>query len=232
MTTPSATTASHSRARACATTGSSTDPDTCSTTVSVTWQAFAAASARSSICSVRSACQRVTAMPSRSPDASTVYSFGEPNPAIVPCLLLCPTKTSARAAGDLVQLVEQMSHPVPFGAQVPHVLVVYAHRHRLAAADLEAVAFEPGPLGWVVREQSHAAYAKVVEDLGTRAVVARVGRQPQVQVRVDGVASLVLQLVRLQLVHQPDAASLVPAHIEHDAATLRRDALHRGVQLR
>src|SRR5215467_6521004 len=200
MTTPSATTASHVRARACATTGSSTDPETCNTRVSVTWHAFAAASARSSICSVRSACQRVTAMPSRSPDASTVYSFGEPKPAIVPCLPCIRRRASARAAGDLVQLVEQVPHPVPLGAQIAHVLVVYADRHRLAAADLEAVPFQPGPLSRVVREQPHAADTEVVQDLRAGAVVARIGRQPEIQVRVDGVAALVLQLVRLQLV--------------------------------
>src|SRR5215475_8429190 len=226
MTTPSATTASHVRASACATTGNSTEPETCATTTSVTWHALAAARARSSICSVRSACQRVTAMPSRSPDASTVYSFGEPKPAIV------ASPPLHRAAGDLVQLVEEVSHPVALRPQVMHVLVVYPHRHRLATGDLEPVPFEPGPLRGVVRQQAHAAHAEVVQDLGAGAVVARICRQAQVEIRVHGVSAGVLQLVRLQLVQQSDAAALVPAYVKDDASTLGRNAPERGLQLR
>src|SRR5262249_46786734 len=123
ITTPSATTASQRRASAWATTGSSTDPETCATTMSVTLHAPAAASARSSIWFVRSWCQRVTAMPSRSPLASTVYSFGDPNPANSAPLPL--------PVGDLVQLVEHVPHPVPLGPQVAHVLVVHPYGHRL-----------------------------------------------------------------------------------------------------
>ncbi len=42
----------------------------------------------------------------------------------------------------------------------------------------------------------------------------------------------VLQLVGLQLVHQPDAAALVAAHVQHHAAALPSDHLQRGVELR
>ncbi len=42
----------------------------------------------------------------------------------------------------------------------------------------------------------------------------------------------VLQLVGLQLVQQADAASLVPAHVEDDAAPLARDGGERRVELR
>ena len=42
----------------------------------------------------------------------------------------------------------------------------------------------------------------------------------------------VLQLVRLQLVHQADAAALVPAHVEDDAAALGGDGGQRRVELR
>ena len=42
----------------------------------------------------------------------------------------------------------------------------------------------------------------------------------------------VLQLVGLQLVQQADAAALVPAHVEHDAAALVGDRGERRVELR
>ena len=63
------------------------------------------------------------------------------------------------------------------------------------------------------------------------AVVARVGRQTEVEVGVDRVATLVLQLVRLQLVQQADPPTLVPAQVEHHAAALLGDPAQRGLQL-
>src|SRR4029450_4981697 len=100
-------------------------------------------------------------MPRRSPAASTVYSLGEPNPAISNP----PREVAAaseRPTGDLVQLLEQVSHPVALRAQVAHVLGVHAYGHGLTAADLESVPLQAGSFGWVVGEQSHAAYAEVV----------------------------------------------------------------------
>ena len=73
---------------------------------------------------------------------------------------------------------------------------------------------------------------EVGEDLRARAVVARIGRQAQLEVGVDGVAALVLQRVRAQLVQQADAATLVPLDVQDDAAALLGDAPQRGVQLR
>ena len=64
------------------------------------------------------------------------------------------------------------------------------------------------------------------------AVVAGVGRQPEVEVGVDGVAAVVLQLVGGELVQQADAAPLVAAQVDHDAAAAVGDGAQRGVQLR
>ena len=74
--------------------------------------------------------------------------------------------------------------------------------------------------------------AEVAEDLRADAEVAGVGGQPEVEVGVDGVAAAVLQPVGRQLVHQPDAAALVAAQVDHDAATAVGDGAQRGVQLR
>ena len=55
--------------------------------------------------------------------------------------------------------------------------------------------------------------------------------KPELLVRLDGVAALVLERVRAQLVAEADAAALVPAQVHDDALTLRRDLLERGVEL-
>ena len=62
--------------------------------------------------------------------------------------------------------------------------------------------------------------------------MAGVGRQPEVEVGVDGVAAGVLERVGLELGHQADPAALVPAQVDHDAAAGRDDPLQRLVELR
>ena len=70
----------------------------------------------------------------------------------------------------------------------------------------------------VVREQPQLPHAEVVQDLGADAVVAVVGLEAQLDVRLDGVQPLlVLQAVGADLVDQADAAALL-AHVEDDAA--------------
>ena len=73
---------------------------------------------------------------------------------------------------------------------------------------------------------------EVLEHLGRGAVVARVGRQSEVEVGVDGVAAGVLERVGLQLGDQTDPAALVAAQVDHHAASGGHDAGERLVELR
>src|SRR5690606_39667291 len=73
--------------------------------------------------------------------------------------------------------------------------------------------------------------SEVTQHVGRVGVLARVGGEPEFEVGVDGVGPVVLQRVRPQLGEEPDAASLVPAQVQDDAAPLLPDALHGGVQL-
>ena len=73
--------------------------------------------------------------------------------------------------------------------------------------------------------------AEVDEDLRADAVLARVGREAELLVGLDGVAALVLQRVRAQLVAEADAAALVAAQVDDHALALRRDLLERAVEL-
>ncbi len=61
--------------------------------------------------------------------------------------------------------------------------------------------------------------------------MACVGRQPEVEVGVDRVAAVVLEGVGPELGDQPDAAPLVAAEVDHDAAAGGDDALQRLVEL-
>ena len=134
---------------------------------------------------------------------------------------------------DLVQLVEDVAHPVTLGPQVPDVL-----RVRLGPAAAPArrsrrpYPSSPARLAGLFVSSRMRTDTQVDEDLRAGAVVARVGRQAEVEVGVDRVAPRVLQLVGLQLVQQADPPALMPAHVEHDAAALARRRRQRGVQLR
>ena len=109
---------------------------------------------------------------------------------------------------------------------------VVRHRlHRHPLDDLEAVTLDAAVLRRVVRHQPHRGDAEVDEDLRADAVLARVGREAELEIRLDRVAALVLQRVRAQLVAEPDAAAFVAAQVHDDALALLRDLLERAVEL-
>src|SRR5688572_25949894 len=93
------------------------------------------------------------------------------------------------------------------------------------------MSLEPGPFLRVVREQSHRADPEVVEDLRADAVVALVGGESELEVRLDRVATTLLELVRAELVGDADGATLVPADVEDHASPFTSDQLHRPIQL-
>ena len=72
--------------------------------------------------------------------------------------------------------------------------------------------------------------AEVDQDLGADAVVAQVGGEPELQVRVDGVEALLLELVGAQLVQQADPAALL-GEVQQDARALALDHRHRRLEL-
>ena len=88
----------------------------------------------------------------------------------------------------------------------------------------------PADLARIVREDPDGAQPEVGEDLVADPPLARVGREAELEVRLDRVEPLLLQLVRLELVQQADAASLL-RHVEEDAALLGGDTPQREVEL-
>ena len=95
------------------------------------------------------------------------------------------------------------------GLEVGEIVLVGRHLERELFHDLNAVYFEAADLLGVVGEDAQPPQAQVAEDVGADAVVAAVDRQSEFFVGFDGIEPFVLQLVRPQLIVQPDTASLL-----------------------
>lgn len=70
-----------------------------------------------------------------------------------------------------------------------------------------------------------------VHYLGADAVLAGVDGEAELDVGLDGVVAVVLEVVGAELLAEADAAALVAAEVDEDAAAGLVDELHRQVQL-
>ena len=118
-----------------------------------------------------------------------------------------------------------MAELLLLGAQVADVLVVREILQRHPVDDRETVALEPPVLGGIVGEQPHGGDAEVDEDLRADPVLARVGGEAELHVRLHRVVALVLQRVGAHLVAEADAATLVAAQVHDHAVALLGDRL-------
>ena len=200
-----------------ATSGSSNAPGTHATVTSAAPWSRSAFSAPAHSGSVTSRLKRAATIANRMPVASSA-------PSCARVLAHQPPPSSRRRVGLGIE-AEQVAELVLLGAQVRDVLGGRHGLHRHPLDDLEAVALDAAVLRRVVRHQPHRRDAEVDEDLRADAVLARVGREAELEVGLDGVAALVLQRVRAQLVAEPDAAAFVAAQVHDDAVALLGDAL-------
>ena len=77
----------------------------------------------------------------------------------------------------------------------------------------------------IVGQKANPADAEVTQDRGRQAEISAVGLEPEGMIRFDGVDADILQLVRLQLRHQADAATLL-IFVDHQSAAFFGDRLH------
>src|SRR4051794_12145503 len=110
-----------------------------------------------------------------------------------------------------------MSELLAFRLQIARVFLVLRLFQRHPIADAQAVALEANHLARVVRDRPDRFEAEVEQDLRTDAVVAQVRLEAETFIRLDRVRAFILQLVRLELVQQADAAPLL-IEIYDDAA--------------
>src|SRR5512145_1170297 len=124
-----------------------------------------------------------------------------------------------------------MAELVTLCTQILTVLRIRLYFKGYPLQHLQAVPVEARALGGVVREQSEIAEPEVHEDLGADPVVALIRLEAERMVRLDGVHTLLLQLVSANLVVQADAPTLL-AQVHDDPAPGILDDRHRLEELR
>src|SRR3712207_3330043 len=130
----------------------------------------------------------------------------------------------------MLDLVEDVVELLALGLEVAVVVAVGLHLKRHALGDLEPEAPEAHHLRQVVGQEPDALEAEVLEDLGPDAVVPEVGGEAELLVGLDGVHALVLEVVGLHLVEEPDAAALL-LHVDDDPLALAGQKLHGRLEL-
>src|SRR3954468_9861410 len=125
---------------------------------------------------------------------------------------------------------EEVSQLRPLGFEVARVLVVRDRDDGDALVDGEAVTLQTDELARIVGDGPDGFETEIEKDLRADSVIAEIGLEAEALVRLDGVDSLILELVRLQLVEQPDPAAFL-IEVDDDALPFFRDHLHRGVEL-
>ena len=123
-----------------------------------------------------------------------------------------------------------MAHLLLLGEQVKKVFLVGLDFDRHALHNLETVGRDARNLARVICEEAHLADPEVGKNLRSRAVLAQIGLEPEVQVRLDGVHALFLQFIGTQLVAEPDTSTFLAAQVQEHAPVLA-DKLHGRLQL-
>src|SRR5215216_4866684 len=123
-----------------------------------------------------------------------------------------------------------MSELVALCAEIPLVLIVRRLYDRHTLTNPQTIAFEPDQLARIIRDEPDRLESKVEENLRANAVVAQIGLESELLVRLDRIRAFVLELVGLELVEQSDSPPFL-IEIHDRAATIRRDQLHGLVEL-
>src|SRR5215471_16057198 len=98
-----------------------------------------------------------------------------------------------------------MSKLVPLGAHIAGALTVLWLHDRHALVYAQAVALESDEFAGVVGDGADRMQPEIEQDLRADTVVAQIGLEAELLVRLDRIGALILQLVRLELVEQTDA---------------------------
>src|SRR5688572_13224540 len=123
-----------------------------------------------------------------------------------------------------------MAELVALGREITGVLAVRGLDDGHALLDAQPIALEPHHLARIVRDRADRLQPEVEQDLRADAVVPEVRLEAQLLVGLDRVGAAILELVRLELVEEADAAPFL-VEVDDDAATLPLDHRHRRVEL-
>ena len=123
--------------------------------------------------------------------------------------------------------IEQVTHAIAFCLQIPQIFAGGYEIESNPFDHLDSFGFETLEFGRVVGDQSHLANSEIGQDLRTDRVVACVDRQALLGIGVDGIETVVLQRVGLNLVGDTDAPAFVAPKVDNDSPAFLRDELHR-----
>src|SRR5690349_4422 len=113
---------------------------------------------------------------------------------------------AASASSNELQAAEQVTELLLLGAEIADVPRMRRHFDRHAFADGDAVRLQAFDLLRIVGDEANLRHLQIAQDLRRDAVIATVFLETQLEVRFDGVASLILQRVGTHLVRETDAA--------------------------
>ena len=118
-----------------------------------------------------------------------------------------------------------MVHALGLGLQVLIVLLRDPFRYdRHAVYHVDARRAHLGHLSRVVREQSHRLDVEVAEHCDGRAVFACVSRVAQREICVQCVQTCILEVVGLELLEKPDAATFL-VEVNHKSGPILSNCL-------
>jgi len=115
-------------------------------------------------------------------------------------------------------------------SQIANVRRRGGHLERDAFRHVDSVRAELLDFRGVVRHELDRRHPEDPEHAGGTLVTPKIRREAEDSVRVDRVETVVLEVVRRDLIHDPDAASLL-SEIQQDALRRVPDSLHRGIEL-
>src|SRR5437867_3747113 len=102
-----------------------------------------------------------------------------------------------------------MTELVALRVEIVAIFAIRLHLDGLLRDDGQAESRDARDLLRVVREYANRRQTEVRQDLRADAVFARVGRKAELEIRLDGVETRLLQLVGTELVEEADASPLL-----------------------
>lgn len=135
-----------------------------------------------------------------------------------------------REVRELLDIMQDMSHTLLLCLHVEGVVFVglYLQRHRLD--DLKPIGLETYTLDGIIGHEAHLPDTELTEDLCTYTIVSFVCLMTKVEVSIDGIETLLLELIGTDLLHEADATSFL-IEVDDYATSFLLDELHSFVKL-
>jgi len=114
---------------------------------------------------------------------------------------------------------------------IPLALWIDWHSKWYSLCDREIEPAQAFVLGRVVRHQVERPDAQIFKHLRAYAILAVIDRKTQINVRLHGVATAVLQVVCTQLVAQPNTSTFMPSQVDDYTSPFVLNLAHRCLKL-